>query len=286
MLEAIVALIGTAITATIAYLGTRLNSSLERRNLVIQQEAEERLKLEAALKAVELINKAEKEPQESGATLKSALFVLKSLDQNDLALSIAEQIWLDNHLTTRFFIDFIDDAFLGEDEKLKGRAISAIRSNPKRFLTDKNAFNYPDSIFLTWDKKRLGENNFEVRESILDIAMSRPFKDWKSNCPNQFLYFLYKSLDDENERLRFTSARYIIALIEGAKMQMHRTFEPPDIKRISIEEIHHTASTIVSSFGEPYGRVLHDQYVRAEELRKWAEGEAHDKSETLLLRDN
>src|SRR5687768_3966357 len=56
---AIIALVGTLWTGAITLMGLLLKDSVDRRNALLQAESEKRLRMETALKAVELMSKAE-----------------------------------------------------------------------------------------------------------------------------------------------------------------------------------------------------------------------------------
>lgn len=88
---AVLALFGSLFATTVTLIGLMLKRSFDARTLILQTEAEERLKLDTAIKAVELFKSAAgaASPSESAG----ALFALVRLGQFHFALALLEELW-------------------------------------------------------------------------------------------------------------------------------------------------------------------------------------------------
>lgn len=273
MTEALIALFGTAITALIAYLGHKFNLSIQDRTLLLQKGAEERLRVETALKAVELISGSEKEGRPNSTVVRSSIFMLRALGQERLALSIAEQYWLDEVIEIRFFNELIDHSIRYGDTSLRELSLSYIINHPKKFLDSDGGFHFPEGLFLKWDESIVKTEEVDIRNAFIEIMLSRPFKEWKSRSINQFIYYLYKSFDSKDAAFAFISARFIKSIVNGSGMDLQRTFRPPDIPKICVKDILDKSKGIIEQFGDPYGKVLEIDYHRADKICEWAKSD-------------
>jgi hypothetical protein len=98
VVAAVLALVGGSIAAAVTLVGTVLKFSIDERNLTLARETEQRNKIEAAIRAISLLgeNKADSAPSQ----LSGALLALVSLNELELALSILEDLWHDDKVSS------------------------------------------------------------------------------------------------------------------------------------------------------------------------------------------
>lgn len=91
VVAAALTLVGALIAASLTLVGVLLKHSLDERNLQLADDTNARLRLEASIKAVELLTVADGQPA-SQTRQAGALFVLANLGQVELALTLLSEI--------------------------------------------------------------------------------------------------------------------------------------------------------------------------------------------------
>ncbi len=135
VVAASIALIGTLFTAVLTLIGVLLKHSLDIRNAALQREAEERLKLDTAIRAVQLFGTSEGKPtpliQRAGA-----LFGLSSLGQHELTLDLVSYLLKQqNELDPEIAALLLEKALTSNKEHLQNRALTILWEQINKLVT-------------------------------------------------------------------------------------------------------------------------------------------------------
>jgi hypothetical protein len=187
VVAAAIALVGAFLGTLITFVGILLKNSLDQqaehrlqleaeRNEALQRDAEQRLKLEAAIRAVQLFTTSagnlSPDIQRAGA-----LLTLSSLGQYKLVLTLTSELLSSGLIASGTVALLIDQALLKGEEEEKRNAISLFLDYSERFLTTTGAV-LPSSITS-------GSNNFPpfirgwIPIILGRIIAARPLAEWR-----------------------------------------------------------------------------------------------------------
>jgi hypothetical protein len=201
IVAAALALVGGLVAAVVSIIGILLKYSIDQRAEIrlqieanraaadrrveskragaLQTQAEQRLNLEASIRAVELL----RAPKGETAALQraGALYALSSLSQYELTIDLASYLLERDELEPKVACTLIDRAIKSSDENVRNDAVMMLYDNAERMLTTNNVY-LPDSI-SNWDE---GLTPF-VREwaplALGKILLSCPLTVWKTQFP-------------------------------------------------------------------------------------------------------
>lgn len=144
LVVAMLTLLGGLVASSFTLVGVLLKHSIDRRSASLAGEAEARLKLETAIKAVELLTMPDG-ASAPGERQAGALFVLASapLQQLDLALALLSEHWGSGAISSSAAIWVIDRALREPDPQMQSQAAWILRSHLKEVAR-------PDSQDLHW----------------------------------------------------------------------------------------------------------------------------------------
>ena len=185
----------------------------------VADDSEKRLRLEASIKAVELLTLDDGSPapptQQAGA-----LFVLTSLDQFPLAISLLGETWRAGGLSARGAVDVINQALSRADEYVKLAAARVLEQHADLlpYKSDEGG-NIPDVIGSKWPTELL---SVDVRWTLIDTLvaalLSRSGTGWTTNPTfvNWVVVQLYVIRTQEPEPfLRASADVVLLALLES-----------------------------------------------------------------------
>jgi hypothetical protein len=214
VIAAALALVGTFAGAVVSIIGVILKFSIDEqtesrqslesaRIAALQSEAEQRLKLEAAVQALQLFST-------SSGTLSpaiqrdGALFMLMSFAQYDLTLELVDELLSKGELTGGVAANLIDAAIRRGNEDAQSAAINVYYDNADRMVTG----------FSTEVPSALGDwipgLSEYVREwgvfALGKVVCARPLSEWNSKFPYD-AYSVIAALciawtDEKTERLK------------------------------------------------------------------------------------
>jgi hypothetical protein len=132
VIAAVVSLSGVLIASALTFLGVLLKHSLDVRNATLAEEAERRLRLEASIKAIELltVEKGELAPPIRQA---GALFALTSLGQLELAIALLVEIWPQGRLSAKAAVEVINRTLIGGGSDLQEDAAIILERHAEFF---------------------------------------------------------------------------------------------------------------------------------------------------------
>jgi hypothetical protein len=187
VVAAALALIGVVSGVVVSFLATLLKDSYDRRtearmdleakrNDAMEREAETRLKLEAAIRAVQLFATQAGTPslpiQRAGA-----LFMLDNLGQHDLTLSLLSQLLPSKEIDSSVASTLINSALCQKSKpNVQRAAVNLLRDHSTLFLTELG-FEFPGCVID-------GANGLStyVRHwaavALVELLLARPLKKW------------------------------------------------------------------------------------------------------------
>ncbi len=198
IVAAALALVGAFLGAAVSIVGLVVKTSIDRqtesrqameseRAAALQREAEQRLKLEAGVRALQLFST-------SGGELtpaiqrEGALFMLANLGQHDLTLQLVDELLSKGEVSGGAAVSIINQALLQGAEDQKTRAISVFSSHASGMVTPAGA-DVPECL-LNWAP---GLPPY-VREwgviALADVLLARPIEEWRE----RFIFQAYSLL--------------------------------------------------------------------------------------------
>jgi len=174
-------LVGGLVGAIVSILGILLRYSMDRQTEARQQEAEDRLKLEAATRVIQLFVNGDGR-QAPATQIAGGLLTLSSLGQHSLALVLTADLLRREKIDGSTACEVIGQALQQNSEEIQISAISVMVNYPAAMITD-NGVEIPKPI-LNWECKKLC---VYVREwapvALGDIMTKRPLATWREQYP-------------------------------------------------------------------------------------------------------
>lgn len=195
VIAAALALVGTFAGAVISIIGVILKFSIDQqtesrqaiefaRTAALHSEAEQRLKLEAAVQALQLFSTSSGNLSPA-IQRDGALFMLMSFAQHDLTLQLVNELLSKGELSPGVAASLIDQAIRRGDEDAQSAAIVVFHDNAARMITPFGA-EVPGAL-ADWIT---GLSDY-VREwgviALGEVMCARPLAEWSGN----FLYNAY-----------------------------------------------------------------------------------------------
>ncbi|HEX8193104.1 MAG TPA: hypothetical protein VF552_09405 [Allosphingosinicella sp.] len=270
---AMVALVGTLWTGAVTLTGIFLKDAVDRRTALYQAESERRLRMETALKAVELMSKAEAEGAPLQESREAAILVVASLNHLRLALTLARQFWQRGKISSAGFVHLVDECLESADAALQTEATYSLRMNAAKLVAGPNHFDFPERQMLQWTGTlpRAAKENFLL--ALVGALVSQDRSYWERGIVNWVLYALYKVMLAEPElRFRCFAALVSRELCELLKSHPGDGIFPPDRDLLTYEEIRKAAEDVLGSI-ESFDNVVGTQdHALYRKLTAWNAG--------------
>lgn len=170
-------LVGVALTQLIGFLALLFKHSLDQRTLAIQQDAENRLRMETAMQAVSLMGTPDGEeaaPSQKGA----ALLALGNLGSVELALAMLELLWRERNVANEAAVQVVDFGLRDERLWVQKLASQLLLSNATQLVGPGKgiAVHWPASWDLTWHASADGNVRSNLTDAtviVLETALDR-----------------------------------------------------------------------------------------------------------------
>jgi hypothetical protein len=213
ILVAVLALVGTMLSTTVTLIGLMLKRSLDARTLVLQTEAEERLKLDTAIKAVELFKSAA--GSASQAESAGALFALSRLGQFHFALALLQELWPKDRINSPSATWVINSCLQSKDFNAVELAATVLLENAAKLPDGRGSKSWP----VNYDWKVPNEMSLFVRRVLLmariKSLLSQPFDYWDRSTLNSDILALSNCFDtDSSSHLKKTAAAFLAILTQ------------------------------------------------------------------------
>jgi hypothetical protein len=184
-----IALVGTFFTAVIGFVGVILKHSIDLRSmsqqaaaqvrsLELQQNAEDRLRLETAVKAVELFGTAtaaQSQPQTAGA-----LFALAQLGQHEFALGLLESLWPAGRVDSPSAVWVLNQCLLSSDQHAQNHAAELLSANAGRLYAD-GTYHWPAELQARWDTRFSWLARADLLTARARLLLAAPKAEWNSD---------------------------------------------------------------------------------------------------------
>lgn len=216
--------VGAFVTALLALLGAILKVSADRqvemrlanesaRNAALAAEAADRLQLEAAVKAVQLLatTSGQLTPSIQRA---GALFALATLKQYDLTLALTSELLARNELEAGAVARLLNLAMLSESDSAQRQAADLLAARPAAFLV---ADDWELPQCLTDWNHRLGSHAREWSAiGLARVVIGREINDWKISKLAPLIAALTLAYQTESdERLKNDIGAVVSAILDG-----------------------------------------------------------------------
>jgi hypothetical protein len=228
VVAAALGLVGAFITAMVTLVGILLKRSFDLRSLQLKAEAEDRLKMETAIRAVRLLSTETgvEAPKNQQA---GALFALASLGQIDFALALLEQIWPTEKINRASAVWLINKAFLSKSKDNHNQAADIICENAEKLVcTDGSNFILPKSFDLVWNMNVTVYARQEMLEVLLKCMLKLPVKKWDPPVINGFACMFYLIMKNEDQKFLRAEAVAILEKLLPIISKAYRGFYLPD----------------------------------------------------------
>lgn len=259
ILVAAIALVGTIIGTTVTLLGLMVKHSLDDRNWVLQTEAEDRLKLDTAIKAVELFKSAS--GSASPAESAGALFALTRLGQSHFALRLLEELWPEGRIETPSAMWVINSALQSSDTGVVEMAATLLRTNSGRLLDDQGGKWWPSDYYEEVPSEMPFDGRIEMLTALIRSLLSADFDYWLDEELNGDIILLSNFFrEDPSPIIRQSAAAYLAILLE--------TNDPGDESVIFLSTGDFMVEEVRAEIEETYGSSLSAATIQHEELER------------------
>jgi len=224
IIVAALSLFATAMTALVSLVGLLLKHSIDARSEAARiadaartnaaaKDAEDRLKLDSAIRAVQLFANNAGEPslqiQQSGA-----LFALCSLRQYELTLALLEGLLAQQKVDSSTFARVLNTILMTSDESLQASAISVLSGYADRLISDLN-FDLPD-CFLSGCAGRSAYVRDWAPTVMVRVILARKRWEWRTrsavNAVTMAIALLWKG--EPEERIKTDAGAILGALLK------------------------------------------------------------------------
>jgi|GEM_PF-7062037 len=265
---AIVALVGTLWTGSVTLAGIFLKDAVDRRNALFQAESERRLRMETALKAVEIMSKAEAEGVPVQESREAAILVVASLNHLRLALTLGQQFWQRGKISSAAFVQLVDQCLDSGTPELQAEATYTLRMNATRLIASSDHIDFPQMLDWSGDLPRAAKENILL--ALLNAVASRDRSSWGTGLLNWVLYALYKvTLSEPESRFRAFAALVTVELCDVLEQQPGDGILPPDRAPLTYSEARGTAVQALEALGSLDNVIGTVDYELLEKFRAW-----------------
>ncbi|MEP1096431.1 MAG: hypothetical protein ABJG78_15040 [Cyclobacteriaceae bacterium] len=217
VVAAILILIGSFSTVVATLIGLLFKRSLDNKNLLLQEEtirlqeeSEKRLKLDTAIKAVELFKSASgvSKPQESAG----ALFALVELNQLQFTFTLLLQLWPKDLIENPTAIWVLEKGLNSKDESISIKAASILNLHSHK-LHDEGLRHWPPSF--TRHIQGIPQRARELLlRALIESLLHADYATWNREVINGDIIFLSNLLrDDPSELIKKSAAAYQSVLL-------------------------------------------------------------------------
>jgi hypothetical protein len=265
VLVAVLALVGTLFGTMVTLIGLMLKRSMDARTLVLQTEAEARLNLDTAIKAVELFKSAS--GSASSAESAGALFALTRLGQAHFALALLEELWPKSQIGSPSAVWVINSCLQSKDLDSGYRAAVALQGNVARLPDGAGGKSWPADYELEWPNEISFLARYAVLQARIECMVSKPFDYWDANVINADVVALTNCFrTDASPILKQSAAAFLAVLLESYDPRHGGILLYLPTGNLAVEEVR---AEIEKSYGSSFLASSHRDQTLTEELRQW-----------------
>ena len=236
-------LVGGLVASMITLIGIMLRQSIAQRNQDLKEEAEKRLKLEAAIKAVGLLS-TDSGGEVSMAQRTGAIYSLAHLGQIELATDLLKLAVVEGNIPPHAIASLIDLAFRANKPIVHQNAAEILRDHYKKLLLDNGKAEWPSSIS---SKEWPQDLSLLTRQSaiigLMNLLLARPKNEWYEGSLNSFIMFLVAAFQSETIKwLKINTAYFLQEILKIYPKGTYFDFEDDESFENIILEVETLAS--------------------------------------------
>jgi len=260
VIAASVGLIGVIATALVTLTGLLLKHSIDsytiqfqestekrlqvesENNRLLGKQAEDRLRVDTALRAVALIGQAK---DSSGVHLQrsGALFALASLQQLDLALALLERMWPSDDVDTETAMYLLGRALNAESDR-QFDAIEIMKKNIGKMVSFGESYAWPDSFSDRWKADLSLFAREGLIEIIVKVVLAVPREQWNVDYLRGIVVIVYLAMTtDPHPRIQGESAYILRELLQSDIVR--RVVYFPDGRDIYFTEMQQKIAAVI-----------------------------------------
>jgi hypothetical protein len=268
---AIIALIGTLWTGAITLAGLLLKDAVDRRNGLLQAESEKRLRMETALKAIELTSVAEAEGRSLTESREAAILVISSLGHLKLAYRMAEQFWLRDKISAGAFVQIVDEVMSAADRGLKEEAAYVVRQNAARLVISRDSIEFPDIGCMPKIPAAATES---LILALAELTVSREQSFWDADMLAWVVWALWAIIAGAaDSKYRYRAALFALRMIPVLEASGASGVLPADGPEITYNEMRSGAQALIDSASEHDRKLGSTDHSILGRLESWAAGD-------------
>ncbi|MFF7646259.1 hypothetical protein [Streptomyces canus] len=213
-LAAVLTFVGVLVGASVSLIGYVLNHRTERRLGQEQEEQRRQLKLEAAMRAGQLVSPTESGPAHPAA-LASGLLALTKLDYADLAVALLVDLWSadenEGKISDETAILVIDAALRSTSSSAQLVAAELLCRNAER-LDACQSLHWPSSVDGCWIPSFSPRTKLLIVEALVRMTKTSPAEEGALRSVAVRLYGIWR--DDPDDRVQGCIGKLIGKIVE------------------------------------------------------------------------
>ena len=263
-LVAVLTFLGVLVTASVSLVGLMTSHQTERRLRLEQAEEDQRLKLDAAMRAGQLLT-----PTESAtappAAVASGLLALTKLDNAHLAVALLVDLWTDrtDSVSNEVAVLVIDAALRSDSDGAQLIAAELLCRNASR-LNACQSLDWPSAIEGCWIPGLSDRAKLLLVEALTTMTLHTPANESALRAIAVRLYGIWRY--DDDPRVRGCVGKLINALIHRLDKLGYQDFMQGN-QRVMLDDLVTAAKSATSN---PDGYLNRMSTEVARQLEAWA----------------
>jgi hypothetical protein len=261
---------GVVVTACVSVVGVLINRQAEKRLAQERVDEQNRLRLDAAMRAGQLLSGTAGESADP-SVIASGLLALTKLDEAGLAVTLLVDLWKeqDSRVSTEAAILVIDAALECGQPAAQLIAAELLCRNAER-LTPTQSLHWPSAIEGSWNVQFSAKTKLLIVEALMKMTLAGPTTESALRAVAVRLYGIWASEhagSPDGMRVRNCIGKLIDALLSSLERFDYRDFIQAN-REVKLREFQYAAKTAATN---PDGFLdqLTDGYARR--LGTWAQ---------------
>lgn len=220
---AVLGLLGGLFASSLTFVGVVLKHSLDERNTRIAEDEARRLKLEASIKAVDLLATPDRQPA-SAVEQAGALFTLTHLGQVELAVILLGQTWKPDGVSTSAACGIIERGLA--DENLQGLAAEVLRDNAAQLFVPPGEAFLPNQVW-EWPPTINDYARGQMVAALGDLMLAHP-EGWTENGLISLMWVFDTIREDRTPEIAAMAALLQDTVLQAITLEDDQYFFTPE----------------------------------------------------------
>lgn len=259
------ALGGVAVTAFVSMIGVILNRQADRRLDQGREEERNRLRLDAAMRAGQLLS-SEGAHRAAPAAVASGLLALTKLDQVGLAVTLLVDLWTveDSQVSSETAILVIDAALETNKPTVQLVAAEILCRNSTR-LNPCQSLHWPSSVEGTWNTQFSARTKLLIVDALIRMTLGGPANECAFRAVTVRLFGIWET-EQLDPRVRGCIGKLLNALIPRLEALGYSIFTQGN-RQVTLQQVREAAASAATN---PDGFLDHLSTDFANQLQAWA----------------